>query len=139
MHGAASAPRPLARGRCRTVCGGAGALCLRASGPPRPRAQWADLVAQLTARYPDAAARVLVDILNEPDSFQLQWQAQDGAGLPGAGDLYLAAMDAVYAVNSGARPAPPRRRRAPLRLAAPCAPAAAEGPEQFSSFAADRF
>ena len=69
----------------------------------RARAQWADLVAQLTEQYPDAAARVFVDILNEPDSFQLQWQAQDDAGLPGAGDLYLAAMDAIYPVNSGAR------------------------------------
>lgn len=67
----------------------------------RAGAQWADLVAQLTEQYPDAAARVFVDILNEPDSFQLQWQAQDDAGLPGAGDLYLAAMDAIYPVNSG--------------------------------------
>ena len=58
-------------------------------------------MAQLTQQYPDAAARVFVDILNEPDSFQLQWQAQDDAGLPGAGDLYLAAMDAIYPVNSG--------------------------------------
>ena len=64
-------------------------------------AQWADLVAQLTAKYPNAAARIFVDILNEPDSFQLQWQAQADAGLPGAGDLYLAAMDAVYPVNNG--------------------------------------
>lgn len=64
-------------------------------------------MAQLTSQYPDAAARVFVDILNEPDSFQLQWQAQDDAGLPGAGDLYLAAMDAIYPVNSGE----PRRQR----------------------------
>ena len=58
-------------------------------------------MAQLTRQYPDAAARVFVDILNEPDSFQLQWQAQGVAGLPGAGDLYLAAMDAIYPVNNG--------------------------------------
>lgn len=58
-------------------------------------------MAQLTAKYPDAAARVFIDILNEPDSFQLQWQAQADAGLPGAGDLYLAAMDAIYPVNNG--------------------------------------
>ena len=60
-------------------------------------------MSQLTEQYPDAAARVFVDILNEPDSFQLQWQAQDDVGLPGAGDLYLAAMDAIYPVNSGER------------------------------------
>ena len=36
---------------------------------------------QLTNTYPNAAARCLVDILNEPDAFKLQWQAQ--GGLPG--------------------------------------------------------
>ena len=61
--------------------------------------QWAALMTQLTNQYPDAAARSLVDILNEPDAFKLQWQAQNG--LPGAGDLYIAAMDAIYPVNPG--------------------------------------
>ena len=61
--------------------------------------QWAALVTQLTNQYPDAAARSLIDILNEPDAFKLQWQAQNG--LPGAGDLYIAAMDAIYPVNQG--------------------------------------
>ena len=37
---------------------------------------------QLTNTYPNAAARCLVDMLNEPDAFKLQWQAQNG--LPGA-------------------------------------------------------
>lgn len=37
---------------------------------------------QLTNKYPNAAARCLVDILNEPDAFKLQWQAQ--SGLPGS-------------------------------------------------------
>jgi len=60
---------------------------------------------QLTNTYPNAAAHSLVDILNEPDAWGLKWQAQNG--LPGVGDLYLAAMDAIYPVNPGPPP-PPR-------------------------------
>ena len=56
---------------------------------------------QLTHNSPNAAARSLIDILNEPDAFKLQWQAQNG--LPALSDLYLAAMDAIYPVNSGAQ------------------------------------
>lgn len=54
---------------------------------------------QLTNQYPNAAAMCLCDLLNEPDAFKLQWSAQNG--LPGVGDLYLAAMDAIYPVNPG--------------------------------------
>ena len=57
------------------------------------------LVTQLTNTYPNAASRCLLDLLNEPDAFKLQWQAQ--SGLPGVGDLYLRAMDAIYPVNQG--------------------------------------
>ena len=41
----------------------------------------------------------MVDILNEPDFGNLRWEAANG--LPGVGDLYLQAMDALYNVNSG--------------------------------------
>jgi len=46
-------------------------------------------------------------------------------------------MDAVYAVNSGARPALPRQWWPPAPLAAPCAPYAAEGPERATFLAVD--
>ena len=41
----------------------------------------------------------MVDILNEPDFGNLRWEASNG--LPGVGDLYLQAMDAMYNVNPG--------------------------------------
>ena len=73
---------------------------------------------QLTNKYPNAAAHSLVDILNEPDAFLLKWQAQNG--LPGVGDLYLAAMDAIYPVNPGVDPLlshlPPPPYPSPLHL-----------------------
>lgn len=72
--------------------------------------QWTSLMTQLTNQYPNAAARSLVDILNEPDAFKLQWQAQNG--LPGVGDLYLAAMDAIYPVNQGEIDGPAYKRLA---------------------------
>jgi hypothetical protein len=58
-----------------------------------------DLITELGNAYPDALTRCMVDMLNEPDSWGLSWDAQDG--LPASGDLYLAAMDAIYQVNSG--------------------------------------
>ncbi|KAK9864609.1 hypothetical protein WJX84_005551 [Apatococcus fuscideae] len=48
---------------------------------------------------PVAQAKTMVDILNEPDFGNLRWEAANG--LPGVGDLYLQAMDALYNVNSG--------------------------------------
>jgi hypothetical protein len=64
--------------------------------------QWADLVTQLGAAYPEAINSCLIDMLNEPDCWGLSWQASNG--YPSSGDLYLAAMDAIYAVNSGTPP-----------------------------------
>jgi hypothetical protein len=61
--------------------------------------QWADLATLLTTRYPRTAGRMLLDIMNEPDAAGLAWQPQNGK--PGAGDLYLAAMDAIHAVWPG--------------------------------------
>ena len=67
--------------------------------PTIPPTQWSELVASLTKAYPEAAALCIADLLNEPDAFGVRWEAQGDK--PGAGDLYLAAMDAVHAVNPG--------------------------------------
>lgn len=58
--------------------------------------RWADLATQIS-QDPDTAAYVMMDILNEPDSQKLRWEAVDG--LPSTGDLYLAGMQAIYDVN----------------------------------------
>ena len=59
-------------------------------------AQWTDLMTQLSATYPDAVLRVIVDVLNEPDFGNLRWEAQLNA--PGMKELYLDAWDAIYPV-----------------------------------------
>ena len=46
-----------------------------------------------------ASARIMCDILNEPDFGNLRWEAYNG--LPALSDLYLQAMDALYAANPG--------------------------------------
>lgn len=63
--------------------------------------QWADLMTQLSVQYPDAAARVICDFLNEPDFGNLRWEAQPDQGLPGMKDLYLNAMDEIYNITTG--------------------------------------
>ena len=65
--------------------------------------QWADLMTQLSIQYPDAAARIICDFLNEPDFGNLRWEAQPDQGLPGMKDMYLNAMDEVYNITSGER------------------------------------
>ncbi|KAL3142124.1 hypothetical protein ABBQ32_004742 [Trebouxia sp. C0010 RCD-2024] len=54
---------------------------------------WPDLVNRIS-QDPVASQKIMIDMLNEPDCQYLQWQAANGAG-----DLYLAAMDAIYKVN----------------------------------------
>lgn len=44
-----------------------------------------------------SAPWVLLEILNEPDSQKMRWEASNG--VPGAGDLTLDAMQAIYEVN----------------------------------------
>ena len=66
-------------------------------------AQWADLMTRLSATYPDATARVIVDVLNEPDFGNLRWEAQPNQGLPGMTDMYLNAFDKIYSISSGVR------------------------------------
>ena len=61
--------------------------------------RWAALARKLVAAYPATAGRVVLDIMNEPDCVGMGWQARDGK--PAAGDLYLAALDAVFGVWDG--------------------------------------
>ena len=64
---------------------------------------WAQYWGQLATSIqsdPATASYVLYEILNEPDSKDLRWEAANG--LPGAGDLALAGMDAITAVVPGA-------------------------------------
>ena len=43
--------------------------------------------------------RIVIDPLNEPDSYTIRWEANTTLHLPGASDLYLSVMDALYAIN----------------------------------------
>lgn len=70
--------------------------------------QWLDLMTQLSTKYPDATARVICDVLNEPDFGNLRFEAQPDAGLPGLKDLYLDVMDLIYPVASSAFSAYPK-------------------------------
>lgn len=60
---------------------------------------WKQLATSIAAD-PVASNYVMFDILNEPDSKGLRWEAANGK--PGVGDLYLRAMDAINSVNSNA-------------------------------------
>ena len=60
--------------------------------------QWASLVQKLTNTYPNAATKVLLDILNEPDSQYLSWNWGNRGSLS-ASQLYLKGMDAIAAGN----------------------------------------
>lgn len=54
-------------------------------------------VAALPNFKTDIANRVFVDVMNEPDSMNIKWESS--GGLPGAHELYLSVMDALYAVT----------------------------------------
>ena len=60
---------------------------------------WGKLAASI-ASDASTAAYVMYDIMNEPDSQHLRWEASNG--LPAAADLYFSAMDAISAVNPSA-------------------------------------
>jgi hypothetical protein len=45
----------------------------------------------------DLAGRVLVDVMNEPDSMNIRWEPQGDR--PGAEQLYLATADALWAAT----------------------------------------
>jgi aryl-phospho-beta-D-glucosidase BglC (GH1 family) len=60
--------------------------------------QWAQLAAALTAGN-TTYDRLIIDVLNEPDNFDIRWEAT--ADRPALKDLLLAAMDAVEAAAPG--------------------------------------
>ena len=47
---------------------------------------------------PISKDKIMLDLLNEPDHFGIRWEASNHR--PGLKDLYLAAMDALYPLNS---------------------------------------
>jgi hypothetical protein len=60
-------------------------------------AAWASLwrsISCLPNFAPDIAGRVLVDVMNEPDSMSVRWEATNNR--PGAQQLYLATADALW-------------------------------------------
>lgn len=61
-------------------------------------AAWARLARALAAD-PVLKSKLLIDVLNEPDNFNLRWEAT--AGKPALKDLYLSAMDAIEGAVPG--------------------------------------
>ncbi len=60
------------------------------------RQAWSDIMTQVAAD-PWASAYTIFDILNEPDSHGLGWQANGNN--PGVGDLYHQVMTAGHSIN----------------------------------------
>ena len=61
---------------------------------------WSELwkaVACLPNFYSDIAGRVLIDVMNEPDSMGIRWEASGDR--PGAEQLYLATADALHRIT----------------------------------------
>lgn len=60
---------------------------------------WTDLVTKIS-QDPLSKSMLMIDILNEPDQFNVRWEAANG--LPGLKDLYVSIMEAVYPINNEA-------------------------------------
>jgi hypothetical protein len=61
---------------------------------------WAQLWKQVSCLpnfQRDLANRVFVDVMNEPDSMNIRWEARDGR--PGAQQLYLGVADALWTLS----------------------------------------
>lgn len=54
---------------------------------------WEKLVKDLNAN-PTVSGKLLVDLINEPDAYNIRWEAANGN--PGLTDLYLRALDRLY-------------------------------------------
>jgi len=65
----------------------------------QPPQGWSDIMTAVAAD-PWASAYTIFDILNEPDSHGLTWQASNGH--PGVGDLYHEVMTTGYSINPSA-------------------------------------
>ncbi|WP_068470682.1 cellulase family glycosylhydrolase [Candidatus Protochlamydia phocaeensis] len=60
---------------------------------------WVKLVTAIS-QDPVSKEKLMIDLLNEPDNFGIRWEASGST--PALKDLYLSAMDAIYAVNPDA-------------------------------------
>jgi hypothetical protein len=58
---------------------------------------WVQLVT-LISQDPVSKSKLMIDILNEPDNFNIVWEANGST--PALTDLYLSVMDAVYPINN---------------------------------------
>ena len=54
---------------------------------------WEKLVKDLNAN-PNVSGKLLIDLINEPDAYNIRWEAANGN--PGLTDMYLRALDRLY-------------------------------------------
>eukprot|EP00891_Asterochloris_glomerata_P009180 jgi/Astpho2/9180/fgenesh1_pg.00137_%23_8_t len=71
---------------------------IAASSPAQWLQSWRWLMQGIN-QDPVLRLRIVIDPLNEPDSYTIRWEANATLHLPGASDLYLSVMDALYAIN----------------------------------------
>jgi hypothetical protein len=63
---------------------------------------WVDLWKQIVCLpnfHSDIAGRIMVDVMNEPDSMGIRWEPQGDK--PGAEQLYLATAQAIWNISPG--------------------------------------
>ena len=58
---------------------------------------WEKLTKDLNAN-PNVSGKLMIDLINEPDAYNIRWEAANGN--PGLTDMYLQALDRLYAVCS---------------------------------------
>ena len=59
---------------------------------------WVDLVT-LLSEDPITRMRLAIDVLNEPDQFNMGWTFNATSQLPGYGDILTAVLDALWPIN----------------------------------------
>eukprot|EP00884_Botryococcus_braunii_P018123 jgi/Botrbrau1/4995/Bobra.0396s0021.1 len=62
-------------------------------------ANWVALLKNILALAPEAQGRLLIDLMNEPDGFDLTWEGNET--LAGLGTYYIEAIDAMYQICPG--------------------------------------
>ncbi len=50
-------------------------------------------------QYPTIRQRLIINVMNEPDTYNINWEYNPEYRLPGARELYFAAWDAIYDIN----------------------------------------